>query len=49
MFLKKIEDKKIKSIIFDDEKKNKPLDPFIVDLLSQLDVQWYIKIKINKI
>jgi len=40
MFLKKIEDKKIKSIIFDDEKKNKPLDPFIVDLLSQLDVQW---------
>ncbi|KAG4084718.1 hypothetical protein H8356DRAFT_1743378 [Neocallimastix lanati (nom. inval.)] len=40
MFLKKIEDKKINSLIFDDEKKNKPLDPTIVDLLSKLDIQW---------
>jgi len=42
MFLKKIEDKKINSLIFDDEKKNKPLDPTIVDLLSKLDIQWYV-------
>jgi len=40
MFLKKIENKKIKSLIFDDGKKNKPLDPYIVDLLSTLDIQW---------
>jgi len=40
MFLKKIEDKRIKTFIFDDEKKNKPLDPFIIDLLSQIDIQW---------
>ncbi|ORX76849.1 hypothetical protein BCR32DRAFT_69784 [Anaeromyces robustus] len=40
MFLKKIEDKRIKSFIFEDEKKNKPLDPFIINLLSTIDVQW---------
>jgi len=42
MFLKKIEDKRIKTFIFDDEKKNKPLDPSIIELLSQIDIQWYI-------